>query len=287
MAASVRIEDEAFACPRFVMLGRLQLDDPAAATELASAVGLGTMAKLWRQCTAMDAYELPAAMVAVYVDPEFVVAAMLGERTDNGMIRIRGTRGRIEWLAKKRKASRKGGAATRARSRAKKGPSGPPVASRNGGPNGGPPAPAPAPAPALSPPTPSQAEAEGRPPDPEPPPPPEPDRSTRRAGAAHQRLLDARRQVATQLGIRDGSRLSPIPGAHYLESCGLLDAARRLSDEELDHVLAVRTREAAEERSLEPLNPVRCWHPRAIAHALAQSAAAEKAAPAPRPRFRA
>ncbi len=155
MAASVRIEDEAFSDERFVILGRLIL--PGSTMEIASAIGIGIMSKLWRACTAAGEYQLPAALIAVHVDPIFVESAMLGEwvaGAENGQImRIRGTRGRIEWLAKRRKDAKKAGKA-----RAKSGQrvagrftSASPATAGTASPaETSPPAPAPAPAPALS-----------------------------------------------------------------------------------------------------------------------------------------
>lgn len=116
MAASVRIEDEAFSDLRFRHLGKLLGSNEFYA--------LGLMAHLWRACTARGAYSLPREMVESLVDPVILIASGLAEDGGAGGIRIRGTRGRIEWLKKKRKASAKGGLATRAKWRPKPQPHG-------------------------------------------------------------------------------------------------------------------------------------------------------------------
>jgi hypothetical protein len=100
MAASVRIEDEAFGDGRYEHLGQL-----LGTTKFDA---LGRMSFLWRQCTQENSHVLPESFVRVFVDPEKLVESRLGERVETG-IRIRGTRGRIEWLAKLRKNGRKGG----------------------------------------------------------------------------------------------------------------------------------------------------------------------------------
>jgi hypothetical protein len=133
MAASVRIEDEAFGDGRYEHLGQL-----LGTTKFDA---LGRMSFLWRQCTQENSHVLPESFVRVFVDPEKLVESRLGERVDTG-IRIRGTRGRIEWLAKLRKNGRKGG-------RPRK-PNGYPNGNQertNTEPESNPPAPAPAPAP--------------------------------------------------------------------------------------------------------------------------------------------
>src|ERR1044071_8597123 len=97
MGASVRTEDGAFSDERF--------------TDLARAAGLadadharGKMSRLWRQCTIENTYVLPReTIISVLGDRgvEAIICARLGEETEGG-IRIRCTRGRIEWLRKLR-----------------------------------------------------------------------------------------------------------------------------------------------------------------------------------------
>jgi len=106
VAVSVRIEDEAFSDRRYDVLARiLGLPDADCAR--------GKMAAVWRQCTQQQTHILSAEMVREILGdngPEALVKSTLGETVEGG-IRIRGTKGRIEWLAKLRKSARKGGAA--------------------------------------------------------------------------------------------------------------------------------------------------------------------------------
>lgn len=141
MGASVRTEDEAFSDERF--------------TDLARAAGLvdadharGKMSRLWRQCTIETTYILPReTVIGVLGDRgvEAIVCARLGEEVDGG-IRIRGTRGRIEWLRKLRqngKFGKRGG-------RPKRNPDGlptKPIRVTKTAPNETPPTPAPVPTP--------------------------------------------------------------------------------------------------------------------------------------------
>ena len=110
MAASVRIEDEAFSDERYGVL--------AALCGLADADhARGKMARLWRQCTAQRTYVLPIDLVCSVLGEngaDCIVKASLGELVEGG-IRIRGTKGRIEWLAKLRNNARKGGKAKAAK----------------------------------------------------------------------------------------------------------------------------------------------------------------------------
>ena len=110
MTVAVRIEGEAFSDLRYSVLAKLcQLADDDHAR--------GKMARLWAHCTARASHTLPREVVAAVLGdsgPESLVSAGLGEPSDDG-IRIRGTRGRIEWLAKLRKNARKGGRAKAAK----------------------------------------------------------------------------------------------------------------------------------------------------------------------------
>lgn len=101
---SVRIEDDAF--------GDLRYETLAQVAGLADADhARGKMARLWRQCTAERIYHLSETEVCAVLGSRGVdalIESRLGEQTDRG-IRIRGTRGRIEWLEKLRKNGKKGG----------------------------------------------------------------------------------------------------------------------------------------------------------------------------------
>lgn len=105
---AVRIENEAFSDERY--------DDLAAAAGLVDADhARGKMARLWRQCTIEQTHTLPNVTVQRVLGPNAVTAleaARLGERVNDTHVRIRGTRGRIEWLKKLRdngKFGRRGG----------------------------------------------------------------------------------------------------------------------------------------------------------------------------------
>lgn len=110
MAASVRYDDEAFSDVRFAVL--------ATACHLADADhALGKMGRLWRQCTALGVYILPESTVTAVLGPngcDALVESELGERVQGGM-RMRGTKGRIEWLKKLRRNAKKGGKARAAK----------------------------------------------------------------------------------------------------------------------------------------------------------------------------
>ena len=115
MGASVRVEDAVFGDPRFERLGLLcglSLAD-------AEAWSIGVMAKIWRQCTSKMSYSLsPSSLNAIARKADFsarLVEAELGDVVprDDGAIRIRGTEGRIEWLAKLRRSAAGGLARSR------------------------------------------------------------------------------------------------------------------------------------------------------------------------------
>jgi hypothetical protein len=142
MGASVRIEDEAFSDQRYVRL--------AQEAGLADADhARGKMAVIWRQCTIEQSHYLDVKDVTAILGergPDALVNARLGERKGD-RIRIKGTKGRIEWLKKLRgngKFGKLGG-------RPKKNPQGfsnKPTRVCENARTETPPAPAPAPAPA-------------------------------------------------------------------------------------------------------------------------------------------
>jgi len=147
MAASVRIEDDAFSDLRF--------DRLAVAAGLADADhARGKMARIWRQCTIECRENLEVSDVVAILGQNAVSAltsARLGMLDDTVIgsdgeptVRICGAHGRIEWLQKLRNNGRKGGRPRKnqkvlsAKTRCKP----------TGSENRNPPAPAPAPAPA-------------------------------------------------------------------------------------------------------------------------------------------
>ena len=99
MAVSVRIEDEAFSDARY--------DELAAYAGLADADhARSKMEHLWRQCTLEHSYVLSAFIVNKFLGANGIAALVksrLGERVGDDKVRIKGTKGRIEWLRKLRK----------------------------------------------------------------------------------------------------------------------------------------------------------------------------------------
>ena len=104
--ASIRLEEEARNDPRFKVLGKklgtTRFDARARVEEL------------WAHCTKKNTYYLHAEIIDALAEFEGFHALILSpevnlaEQTEKG-IRIRGTKGRIEWLAKARKNGGKGG----------------------------------------------------------------------------------------------------------------------------------------------------------------------------------
>jgi hypothetical protein len=141
VAASVRIEDEAFSDTRIELLGSL--------LGTSKYDALGRLAYVWRQATATGKYTLPESVVAHIIDVEKLVSAKLAVKTKTG-VRIRGARGRVEWLERARVSGRlngpKGAEFGQLGGRPKKTPTKP-----GGGVTENPlPAPAPAPAPVTA-----------------------------------------------------------------------------------------------------------------------------------------
>lgn len=102
--AAVRLEERSFSDKRF---DRLALE--AGLTDADHA--RGKMAQLWRQCTEENRYVLDERDIQCVLGAGGVaalIASRLGEVVDTG-VRICGTNGRIEWLAKCR-AGGQGGA---------------------------------------------------------------------------------------------------------------------------------------------------------------------------------
>lgn len=103
MAASVRIEDEAFADLRYEILGAL--------LGTSKYDALGRMSYLWRQCTIQNSETLWVTTITLVLGSEGVsmlIEASLGTAIDDKTVRIHGTNGRIEWLQKLRKNGKYG-----------------------------------------------------------------------------------------------------------------------------------------------------------------------------------
>jgi hypothetical protein len=117
--AAIRIEDAARTDPRFRLLG-----DRLKTTRFDA---LARMAELWAYCTEKQTYFLTPKLIDTLAEfenfHEHILSDEIGlaEATDKG-IRIRGTKGRIEWLKKLRKNSKKGGERNRANWLSKKKP---------------------------------------------------------------------------------------------------------------------------------------------------------------------
>ncbi len=149
MAASVRIEDEAFNDDRIAVLGDLL------GTSRYDA--LGRLAYLWRQATAMGSAVLSDELVARHVDPDKLIKAGLGARHKCGVL-LRGASDRVMWLKEKREAGKENGKkgaqfgslGGRPRKTPKKPGMGVSAEPSMGVRENPPPAPAPAPAPARS-----------------------------------------------------------------------------------------------------------------------------------------
>src|SRR5690606_6432310 len=98
MAASVRIEDEAFSDERYEDLAEL-------AGMAASEHARGKMARIWRQCTIEGTHVVSNSIPRRVLGPNAIdalVGARLAEIVDENHVRIRGTAGRIEWLKRVR-----------------------------------------------------------------------------------------------------------------------------------------------------------------------------------------
>lgn len=119
MLAAIRVEEKALTDPRFAILGKLMgvsKFDARARVEI-----------LWSHCTEIKSYYLAPTVIDTLAEWDGFSELIchpdvhLGERNERG-IRIKGTRGRIEWLTTLRKNSGKGGEKTKAKWLAKRGP---------------------------------------------------------------------------------------------------------------------------------------------------------------------
>lgn len=107
--ARISVEQKALTDPRFSLLGKLAGHPPA----LQHDFGLSRLIRIWNECQERESYELPPEIVSVIIGHEdgasWVVQVGLGELSLDGLIRIRGTKGRVEWLAARRAEGRSGG----------------------------------------------------------------------------------------------------------------------------------------------------------------------------------
>lgn len=107
--ARINVEQKALTDPRFYRLGIELGADP----KHAHAVGLFAMIKAWNECIERGKYALEEwvfdALFGVSGAADLIVTSDLGERQAKGGLRVRGTRGRIEYLEEKRRNGRKYG----------------------------------------------------------------------------------------------------------------------------------------------------------------------------------
>ena len=103
--ARVSVEQKSLTDPRFELLGRLLRSNRHDA--------LGRMILVWNECQERSSYTLPAQLVGAIMGnrkgPSWVVEADLAEWSDDQNLRIKGTEGRVEWLAAKRERARANG----------------------------------------------------------------------------------------------------------------------------------------------------------------------------------
>jgi len=115
MAANVTVLAIAQTDPRIHLLGEVAGYNHHEA--------LGRMVRLWGECTDRETHIVSEAVIKGCLGingVEAILAADLGERAPNG-IRVRGTAGRTDWLAQKRKAGSAGGQARVSSAQAKRG----------------------------------------------------------------------------------------------------------------------------------------------------------------------
>lgn len=105
MSAPVRVETKALGDPRIEYLGKLAGYDRHAA--------LGRLIQLWAYCTERLAHVVsPGAVEAIMGTPaDTLVRAELAEYVAEG-VRIKGTKGRIEWLTQQKAYASTGGQAS-------------------------------------------------------------------------------------------------------------------------------------------------------------------------------
>jgi hypothetical protein len=117
--ANVTFEDIAFKDARFGALAK-HCGYPR-------AWGRGVMLAIWGLCTELETYTLPASAVNAIgreEDYDHLIEALvlndLAELAEDGRVRLKGTEGRIEWLAQCRESGRRGGQASAAARKSKR-----------------------------------------------------------------------------------------------------------------------------------------------------------------------
>jgi hypothetical protein len=104
--ARVNVEQKALTDPRFYRFGL----DLGADPKHAHAVGLFAMVKVWNECIERGKYTLEGWLIDATLGSENVgesiVNSDLATRCAGGRFRLRGTKGRVEYLEEKRKLAR-------------------------------------------------------------------------------------------------------------------------------------------------------------------------------------
>lgn len=141
---AVRFETAAFVDRRFAKFGRLLgalWGLPALPMALRRQLGRGAAGDVWEACTQADSEHLEPEEIDEALGVEgghlAMIDAHLAESTPEG-VRVRGTRGRIEWLRQCRENSRLGVEARRRKQDNKEQPTGKPTGKPEGFPSGKP-----------------------------------------------------------------------------------------------------------------------------------------------------
>ncbi len=104
--ARVNVEQKALTDPRFCRLGM----DLGASPEHAHAVGLFTMVRVWNECIERGRYVLDGWVIQAIVGKtdgaDLVASCDLSVPLAGNRFRVRGTKGRVEYLEEKRKLAR-------------------------------------------------------------------------------------------------------------------------------------------------------------------------------------
>lgn len=107
--ASINVEQKALIDPRFARLGK-EMGVPA---EWAHDVGMGRSIRAWNECIERGTRVLEEwilrEVLGTNCAPILLVTCDLAEQLSDGKFRIKGTKGRVEYLKKLRKNARKNG----------------------------------------------------------------------------------------------------------------------------------------------------------------------------------
>lgn len=151
------MEQKALTDSRFGRLGLMLVNEAYSeiTMDTAQCLGIGRMVKLWNECQERHSYTLSDDDLVVLLGhrnaAQILIDSGLGEREKRGIVRIKGTTGRIEWLANARNNGPKGGEHGSKGGRPRKTPQGVSEEPQGGLGEEGITKPPPAPAPALPP----------------------------------------------------------------------------------------------------------------------------------------